>query len=215
LDTWPKIYCAIIDYYQEGFIPYYATKRGMRQLLLCFDKKDSIRLWLCNDSPEDFSGKVNLRIFHLGTERFIAEETFQVSMTQGNSGIVRDLAEFRYFFPKDSVLIALLEDESGRIVSDSIDYVTEERRLKFPEAVLEATISGNDITVSSNRFARCVEVLGEKDSDPFGWLFSDNYFDLFPDMPKKIRVVDGPNRGRITLKPYYSHSSITVEYIGV
>jgi hypothetical protein len=212
LDTWPKIYCAIIDYYQEGFIPYYTTKRGLRPLLLCFDRKDSIRLWLCNDSAGDFTGRVKLGLYHLETERFIAEETFPVSMGQGESGIVRDLAAFRYFFPKETLLTAVLEDGGGAALSDSIDYVTEERRLKFPDAVLSAEVSGGEISVTTDRFARCVEILGEKDGDPFGWLFSDNYFDLLPGTVKKIKVVDGPGRGSITLKAHYSNHRTTLRY---
>jgi hypothetical protein len=212
LDTWPKIYCAVIDFFQEGFIPYYTTKRGMQPLLLCFDKKDSIRLWLCNDSAEDFHGQVKLALYHLETERYIAEECFPVAMGQGESGIVRDVAEFRYFFPKDTVLTAVLSDPLGHEVNVSLDYVTEERRLKFPDAVLTAECTDGEISLRSDRFARCVEILGDKDGDPFGWLFSDNYFDLPPGMTKKIRVVDGPDRGSITLKPHYASRAATVKY---
>jgi hypothetical protein len=212
LDTWPKIYCAVIDFFQEGFIPYYTTKRGMQPLLLCFDKKDSIRLWLCNDSAEDFRGQVKLVLYHLETERPIAEECFPAAMGQGESGIVRDLAEFRYFFPKDTALTAVLIDPLGHELNTSIDYVTEERRLKFPDAVLTAEFAGGELRVRSDRFARCVEILGDKDGDPFGWLFSDNYFDLLPGTAKTIRVVDGPDRGRITLKPHYASRAAVVEY---
>jgi hypothetical protein len=214
LDTWPKIYCAVIDFFQEGFIPYYATKRGMQPLLLCFDRKDSIRLWFCNDSASDFHGSVELGLYNFSSEKFIAKETFKLSMPQCESGIIRDLADFMYFFPKDTALTAVLFDESGSYINDCVDYVAEERQLKFPAPRLTVEAKEREIKISSNHFARCVEIMGEKDGDPFGWLFSDNYFDLLPGYTKTIRVVDGPDSGIVKVKPHYSAESVTVSYGG-
>jgi len=211
-DTWPKVYCAVIDFFQEGFIPYYTTLRGMQPLLVCFDKQDSIRLWLCNDSADSFSGRVKLGLYNLAAEKYITEETLSVSMGQGESGILRDLAEVRTFFPKETLLVAQLFDAAGDFVTDSVEYVTEERRLKFPDAALEAEIRDGELSITTERFARCVQILGERDGNPFGWLFSDNYFDVLPGTTKKVRVVDGPDRGTITLKPHYSDRVVTVPY---
>lgn len=108
VDTWPKVYCAIIDFFQEAFIPYYTTLRGMQPLLLCFDRQDSIRLWLCNDSGDSFSGHVRFGLYNITSEQFIAEQTIPVSMGQGEAGIIRDIAEVCYFFPKETVLTAQL-----------------------------------------------------------------------------------------------------------
>jgi hypothetical protein len=218
LDTWPKIYCAIIDYYKEGFIPYYATLRGLRSLLLCFDKKDSIRLWFCNDSANNFSGKVKLRLFSLESETFFASESFSVTMKQGEAGIVRDLAEFKYFFPKETILSAELLDDAGNVISDSIEYVTQERRLKFPDATISAKIDGDEIILRSDHFARCVEILGENNAEPsdlhaLGWLFSDNYFDLFPGEEKRIKVIAHAKMGtKITIKAHYASKQTVLAY---
>jgi hypothetical protein len=212
LDTWPKIYCAVIDFFQEAFIPYYTTLRGMEPLLLCFDRKDSIRLWLCNDSGGDFTGSVKLGLYNLDKEEYIVSETIPVLMSQGESGIIRDLADVKYFFPKETALCAQLFDEGGNLISDAVDYVAEERRLKFPDAVLNVEVRDRVLYVTSDRFARCVEILGKKDSDPFGWLFSDNYFDLLPGVTKKVLVRDGPLYGKITLKPHYSKRSVAIDY---
>lgn len=212
LDTWPKIYCAIIDFFQEAFIPYYTTLRGMQPLLLCFDRQDSIRLWLCNDSGDSFSGHIRLGLYNLTSERYISEQTIPVSMGQGEAGIIRDLAEVLYFFPKETLLTAQLFNNSGDLLTDSIDYVTEERRLKFPEASLNVEVQNSTLLITTDRFARCVEILGEKEGNPFGWLFSDNYFDLVPGQTKKVRIVDGPEQGMITLKSHYSKSPVSVVY---
>lgn len=223
LDTWPKIYCAVIDFFQEGFHPYYATARGLRPLLLCFDQKDSIRLWLCNDSGGDFNGEARLALYHLEEERYLDlgilrqgeasdqfEECISVTMEQGKSGIIYDLADLR-FFSKDTVLVAALEDLDGNVLQQSIDYVTEERRLCFKDAVLTVTTEGNQLHITSDRFARCVEITGECEGDPFGWLFSDNYFDLLPNQRKTVTIVDGPPYGTLTVQPHYSSQSVQIE----
>ena len=64
-DTWPKIYSAAIDFFQEGYIPYYSTRRGQEPLLVCFDIKDKINLWFVNDSKDDVEGKVVFKLFNI------------------------------------------------------------------------------------------------------------------------------------------------------
>ncbi len=59
---------------------------------------------------------------------------------------------------------------------------------------------GNSIVITSGKFARCVELLGDDEGDEFGWLFSDNYFDLLPDEPKKIEVLGNHKKGIVTAK---------------
>lgn len=34
VDTWPKIYCAPIDYFQEAYLPYYAMKRALSPVVV-------------------------------------------------------------------------------------------------------------------------------------------------------------------------------------
>lgn len=64
-DTWPKIYCAVIDYFGEGYMPYYATKRAQEPILLCFGiRPERINLWLVNDSAEDIRGTITFALFN-------------------------------------------------------------------------------------------------------------------------------------------------------
>ena len=85
-----------------------------------------------------------LGLYSLTSEKYIAEETIPVSMGQGESGIIRDLAEVRYFFPKETLLTAQLLDASGELITYSVDYVTEERRLQVPRRVPHGGNSGRD-----------------------------------------------------------------------
>jgi hypothetical protein len=209
-DTWPKVYCAVIDYFQEGFMPYYATLRAQEPVLVCFDIRDSIHLWLVNDSAEDVSGTVRFGLFDIEANRFALEREFRATMKQGESGIVFDVDELK-FFKKFYLPCATFDDDGGLWHSASIDYCCVERHYRFPEARLSARIAGNDIEIRTDSFARCVEITGAQGQDPFGWLFSDNYFDLLPGETKRVRIL-GKTQGSITLKPHYSRHSTTLFY---
>ena len=209
-DTWPKVYCAVIDYFQEAFMPYYATLRGQSPVLVCFDIKDSIHLWLVNDTADDITGAVRFGLFDMEKNQFVLEEDFAVAMPQGESGIIYDLDRL-HFFKKSYLLYARFQDEQGEWSNSVIDYCCVERQYNFPEARLSAKIVDDMIEITTDRFARCVEITGMHGTDPFGWLFSDNYFDLVPGEIRRVRIL-GKKQGNITLKPHYSQHKTTLFY---
>ncbi len=211
LDTWPKVFCAVIDYFQEGYIPYYATKRMLEPVMVCFARDENIRLYAVNDSAEDFGGTVEMGIYDLSKERFTVRELLDVSVGQGDCVKITDLDRYR-FFSANSVLFARLIDRGGRDVYTCIDYVDIERHLPFSEPELSVGIEGDVLTVSAQHFARCVEITGECGQDRFGWLFGDNYFDLMPGMTKRIRILGKHRRGIIRVKAQYSEKISEVIY---
>lgn len=210
LDTWPKIYCSTIDFYQEGFLPYYTVGRMFDPILLSFAKEESIRLWLVNDSGEAVEGTVLVGIYHPGQERFLKQDERCVSVAQGEADEVFDLAAYRYF-PKDCILYAELRDRDGSCIKSCVDYVDIERHLKFPEANINVAVEGSEIIIETDRFVRCVEITGRNGDNEFGWLFSDNYFDLMPGCLKRVRVVAG-GEGQISVKGHYSDACKTVTF---
>lgn len=211
LDTWPKVYCAVIDYFQEGFIPYYATKRVLSPVLASFAREESIRLYIVNDSPEDFTGTAELGLYDLRKESFRERETVEVKVSQGDSRIVYDLAKFR-FFSKDCVLFARLTDGEGKDINTCIDYVDIERHLPFRDPLLHVELRGDILYIKSGYFARCVSITGSCEGDEFGWLFEDNYFDLMPGMLKKVKILGKHDHGEITVRSRYGKECCRVVY---
>lgn len=212
LDTWPKIYCATIDFFQEAYIPYYSVARLFSPVMLSFCKEDGISLWIVNDSAADVAGKVTVGIYHLGREEFIRRDEVEVSVGQGEADIAFDLRQYR-FFSKDCILYAVLRDKTGKVIHDNIDYVDVERHLVFPAAALKIRIEKNELIVSSDKFVRCVEIKGMDGADEFGWLFGDNYFDLMPHMEKKIRILGKKARGRLTVKGHYMKEASAIDFV--
>jgi hypothetical protein len=96
----------------------------------------------------------------------------------------------------------------------SIDYVCAERYLRFPEAHIGLAAGNGSITVSSDAFARCVELTGDADGDEFGWLFSDNYFDLMPWESKKIEILGDHKKGTVRAGAFNAPHLSEVQYGG-
>lgn len=202
LDTWPKVYCASIDFFQEGYIPYYSLGRLFQPVLLSFEKGNSIRLWLVNDSDREVEGTVTVSLYHLGEEKNLRENQIAVAIEQGGADIVFDLAEYR-FFPKDCLLYAKFVENNGMMRCSAVDYVDIERHLRFREAKLDVKLLGNTLVFSTDTFIRCVEIKGRNGKDEFGWLFSDNYFDLMPGEQKKVEILGNRDSGQIFVKGHY------------
>ena len=211
LDTWPKVYCAVIDYFQEGFIPYYATKRVLTPVLASFAKEESIRLYVVNDSPADFAGTVELGLYDLRRESFRERDSIEVAVPQGDCRMVYDLERFR-FFSKDCVLYARVSDSKGEEVSTDIDYVDIERHLPFQDPLLHVEIEGDILSIRSEHFARCVSITGSCEGDEFGWLFTDNYFDLMPGMVRRVKILGRHDHGELIVKGRYSREECSVIY---
>lgn len=196
VDTWPKIYCASIDFFQEGYIPYYTLKRLFSPFLFCFQREESIRLWGVNDTNKRIKGLVKFGIMDIYTGRILKEKKKDFTVEQGEAVMIEDLASFA-FFPKDCVLFALMDNQKESVC---IDYVDIERHLRFPEPELQVELKGNELRITAKRFARCVQILGEQDGDKFGWLFSDNYFDMLPGQKKAVRILGDKEYGKLLIK---------------
>lgn len=202
VDTWPKIYCAPIDFFQEAYIPYYALKRAFSPVCLCFQKEESIRLWCVNDSAQAVEREIEFGLLDLRTEQIMKQERKKVQVAQGDAVMVFDLAAFQ-FFHKDTVLFARAIGDTAGDMDVCIDYVDIERHLDFRDPELQIRTEGEYLLIRAAHFARSVEILGEQDGDKFGWLFEDNYFDLLPGQEKKVRILGDRTYGTLTVKPRY------------
>ena len=177
-DTWPKIYCAVIDYFQEGYIPYYTTKRAQEPVLVCFDiRRETINLWLVNDSAQDVRGTVTFKLFSLPENRFVREQVLEASMPQGCSDILLNL-DFLKYFRKYHLLYACFKNEAGEVVNFAIDFVDIERHITFPDARLDVRTEGNTLLITTDSFARCVEITGGRRRRRFWLAFRGQLFRL-------------------------------------
>ncbi|NHN29846.1 beta-mannosidase [Paenibacillus agricola] len=202
-DSWPVIYGSMIDYYGEPYIPYYAVKRAYEPLLLTFDVQNFIYLWIVNDSSEDVEGTLYMKLFNPNTNEYVQEIKKSVRVASGQSNLITNLNEFKQF-SRTYILHAYLVDENGEIISRTNDFVDIEKHMRFPEAKLSMEINGDTVKLTTDQFARSIELQGDNEGDEFGWLFEDNYFDLLPGETKQVKILGKHNKGTITAKAYYS-----------
>ncbi len=218
--SWPHLYGNILDYYLEPGIAFYAMKRTYSPLLLSFEVSDHIFVWLTNDSPDDFEGKVCIKLFEPTENRARMETEVWARVRAGKSGLIANLDEFGQF-DRQNLLYAYAEKDSCRwagmsgegfdgLAARSLDYVDIERHLGFPDAVVTLRCENGGLLLTTDRFARSVELTGDEGGDAFGWYFEDNHFDLMPGETKCVKVFGRHSEGTVRAKAAYSgHSAET------
>lgn len=212
-DTLPQIYSAVIDYYAEPYIPYYAMIRAYAPLLLSFEIADQVYLWVTNDTGRRVEGALVCRVFDPKTNAFVPgqELTMPLSIGHDESRLMTDLYQFGMIW-RQNLLCGWIYDSEGQRIAHSIEFLTQERYFSFSEAELSLRVEGDSVVVTTDRFAHCVELEGNDAGDRFHWLFEDNYFDLLPGMEKRVRIKGEHRQGIITARAQYSQHTAQVSY---
>ena len=212
--AWPQIYCALIDYYLEPGQTYYTVRRAYAPIHVSIDLQDHVYIWGTNDTLSDFAGNITIEVFDIETETMLKRRTFPAGIPAGDSILLKNLNEFGQF-KRTSVLHVILHDTKGDFVDEDFQYIKPERKLLFPEAKLSIKeIDNRTIQVTTNRFARCIELSGDYNGDAFGWHFEDNYFDLMPGQVKKIKLYGKYSSGKVSGKAFYSPYTTTINLSG-
>jgi hypothetical protein len=202
--TWPLIETELIDYLLEPKMAYYAFRRAQAPLLLSYEFGDRIHLWLTNDTARDAHGTVRFELLRMGGGAPVQTIERRFTAVAGRSDIVTDLDALG-MFRRDLVLSARFLADDGAVLADTTDFAYQERNIVFPDARLSLRTAGPDaIVVSTDTFARCVELAGAApDGDAFGWDFEDNFFDLRPGEEKRVRLRGRHRRGTVTARGFF------------
>ena len=212
-DSWPQIYSAKVDYFLEPYHAYYALKRAFEPVMLSFEVGTYIWLWAINDSPETVTGKVTIQLFHPMLNQTRATIERQVEVKPGKSLVVVQLDEAGIgSFRREHVLHASLTDENGTMIAETFAPGDIERRTLFPDAKIDITVSEGKLILKSDKYAYNVTLTGNDNGDNFGFLFSDNYFDMMPGVEKTIEILGKKTKGDITVKAWYSDKVSTVAW---
>lgn len=202
-DTWPQFYCSLFDYFLEPYIPFYQVRRSFSPVLLSYEVDDHMLLWGVNDTAQDVQGTLVVRGFSMANNKVMAEMSLPVSLRAGESKVLTDLDPISPII-REWALFAELRDSAGAQTARSDTFMEEERYLVFPEAKIMMKMENGELVLSTDRFAHCVELTGNEDGDEFGWLFEDNYFNLFPFETKRVRILGSHRRGTVRARAHYS-----------
>ncbi|MFA9380584.1 MAG: glycoside hydrolase family 2 protein [Acetanaerobacterium sp.] len=202
----------IVDYFNEPQMAYYALRDAYSPLLVSFSIEDEITVWLSNDTQSHYNGTVVVKLFHLSENKFTEQVEFPFSIKPDQSNLVGNLNCFSQF-RRDHVLVAYVFDQENTMLARTTDYVDIERHLMFPEdAHIELRVKDDHLVLICDKFARSVELIGNEDGDQFGWMFEDNYFDLFPGEVKCVKIMGIHKKGTISAKSHYSTLESSVRF---
>jgi hypothetical protein len=212
-DSWVSIYSAKVDYFLEPYHVYYTLRAAYAPVILSFDIGTYIYLWAINDSTKPVSGRVKIQLYHLQANEFRKEIVREVTLEPGKSKVVVRLDEAGIrAFRKEHVLFAQWTASDGKVLASSNALADIERRCIFPDARLDVSVEGNSLHITTDKFARNINLVGNADGEKLGWLFEDNYFDLFPGEKKVVQVLGHHQKGVISAKPWYSPHETKVDY---
>ena len=213
--SWPQMYCALIDYYLEPNQVYYALRRSFAPVQVSVDVTDHVYIWGVNDTGKSFIGEARVRIYDLCAEKDFYRDSFPVCILPDESRVLFNLDRVGQF-PFTSAVEVILTDPSGRAVSRDVQYMKAERYLPFPDAAIEMKCTPEgEITLTSDRFVRCVELGGDEAGDTFGWYFEDNYFDMFPGETYTVRLWGRHKSGNVTARGHYASQTANVTWHGI
>ncbi len=198
--TWPMIYSDLVDYLMEPNMSYYALRRAYAPVLISMEIADHINLWVVNDAGQSVTGRLEARLYNPDGTQVLYQQCHDVSVAPGRSEMIGNL-DGAGMFSRACVFFAELTDANGRQIARTNDLAGIERTIAFPDAriQLEPHADGNGVIVTTDVFARCVELQGKAPGgDAFGWLFEDNFFDLLPHERKAVRLVGRQRTGEIS-----------------
>ena len=212
-DSWVSIYSAKVDYFLEPYHVYYTLRAAYAPVILSFDIGTCIYLWAVNDSTNPIAGTVRIQLYHLQLCEFRKEVVREISVAPGKSMVVVRLDEAGIrAFRKEHILFAELKDKNGNVIARTNALVDIERRCIFPDARLDVKVEDNALVITTDKFARNINLNGNADGEKLGWFFEDNYFDLFPSEKKVVRILGKHLKGKVTAKPWYSPHSTSVDW---
>jgi hypothetical protein len=202
-DPWPNFYCALVDYYLEPSHPYYAVKRAVKPVWIDFEVSDHIYLWGVNDTRETAAGTLELTLYNLEFEEIRKTLSIPVALENGTSRIIMNLDSLGplHWF---TLLHAQIRDGNGKVIASANNYVTKENMLPFHDAKLKMSREGEYLKITTDKFARCVELSAGEDGGEFGWVFEDNYFDLFPFEEKRVKILKRGSGSCVLSQAHYS-----------
>lgn len=173
-DCWPTYGSwSLIDFYNFPKAAYYAFKRSAKGVIVSMKREHGkFRVYLCNDTLADTSGKMTLR--KVDKSSVIKEWTCDYACCANESTVVFEICEKNVNLNDDEVLIC---DVTG---DRTILYNTTPAAFGHLGEYEVVDDKNGQLTVLSKGLTIDVELMGE-------YIFEDNYFILLPGEKRSIK----------------------------
>ena len=216
-DCWPVASWASIDYYGRWKGLHYAAKRFFAPLLAsCVTEGQTARMYVTNDSPEDFTGELVCQLLNARGE-VLRRERMSVNcaaLSAQEVGLIDFTEQFdaSALHPEDERLVAFtLTDTQGKVVSEGCELFCAPKHFDFQPPRIRWEAEEQDdafrITLDCDAVAYgvCLD-LAQADGR-----FSDNWFLLVPGQTREVYLPKATLSAPLTLHDL--QSQLTVESI--
>lgn len=188
-DCWPVASWAGMDYFGRWKALQYYAKRSFSDILVSVDgtKEDVTDIYLISDQLEPVKGKLQVRLIGFdGTVH--REEEHEVALASNAGQQVLSLSQAEWLEGRDAATtllrIDLKQDGAADIVQEH--YFAPSKDIALQPAQIKVTeITENDgvhLVLESDVLAKQVWISTEAEG-----VFSDNFFDLIPGIPVKVK----------------------------
>lgn len=209
-DCWGTTSWSIIDFNRRPKLAYYAVKRESLPVMVGIQRNQkklddghsvpphdyspveySIDTWAANNTTEEINATLKVDLYDLVADT--KESLPDISVAIAANGCTEIISH--RVISKNLVVHCQIVSGSS-ILSSSSDWPQPLKYLQFPNRKLVTTIVGDNITLSTNKPIKGVEIQVEGDG-----MLDDNGFDLFPGEKKVVKVIVGVS-GKVQVKFY-------------
>lgn len=194
-DCWPVASWSSRDFYGRWKAQHYFTVKSFDDLLVSpIVEGDILKVYAVSDRLKKTSGTLMVRIIRLDGTGVVREITGKVPVPANTSTVVwneKVEALLKGTSREDVVVHVAYQDKGGREYTNNY-FLAKQKDMHYKDALIHRDIAvvegGYEVTLACDVFARGVFLSIEDDTDNF---VSDNYVDLLPDKPVKVKVVTG------------------------
>lgn len=189
-DCWPVASWSSTDYYQRWKALQYFAKKGFEPVLVSpYKDKDSLKVDIINDHLNEIKGQLIVKVLDFeGKEIWKDTQEVTVPANSSNTFFAAKTADFLKRVQANKQFLVVELYEKGTVISNNTLFFKpiKDVLLPKPEVSFEfATVDGGfEITLTTDKLAKNLFMtIGDEEG-----FFGDNYFDLIPGQPLKIKL---------------------------
>lgn len=189
-DSWPGTSWSMVDYELLPKASFYYAKTFFHPVLLSVDHEpgEALKLWVVNDTLDNLSGSVQLRVIDFAGKVVYTGE-FDAQVPVNGAVQIGELAEAEVLGGAEANSVVVQLRARGFDAPDNHYYLRDPKDLRLPAADFEVQTdeaAGKVTVMALNGLVRLVKL----DLPRGNTRFSDNFFDLMPGESRTIAITD-------------------------
>lgn len=192
-DCWPTMSWSTIDYFFRWKAAHYAVRNAYQDLVVYPNITGNLLdISVLSDKLVDVELKVGFKLMDFAGNIISSAETAIIADQNNNIHVFsKNITDFLANSDKSKiVLLVYAKNNNGEILTQNVLHFVEPKDLKLENPIITKKITKVEdvfeIELTTNTYTHGVYL---KYDDEEGF-FTDNYFDLFPNIPKTIKLTN-------------------------